>query len=65
MYDIREAEENFPDTMIITEDMLDEYEDGFIMWADDFYEVINEFMGYLSGNIPDFEREFTIINEEA
>lgn len=63
MYDVREAEENFPDTMVITEDMLDEYEGGFVMWYDDFFEVINEFVGYLVGNIPDFEKEFTIIEE--
>lgn len=39
-YDIAEILANFPDKMTITEDMCDEYEGGFIMYSDHFYEVV-------------------------
>lgn len=44
-YDIQEIRDNFPNEMIITEDMCDEYEGGFIMYSDHFHEIFTEHLG--------------------
>lgn len=46
-YDIAEIKEHFPESMIITEEMCDESEGGFIMYSDHFHEIFTRLAGYI------------------
>lgn len=40
MYDLDEIENTVTDSITITEDMLDNCDAGFFMWADDFWDFL-------------------------
>lgn len=44
-YDIEEINDAFPEEMIITEDVCDESEYGFIMWSEHFREIVKGLIG--------------------
>lgn len=52
-YDIDEIKNMELDSITITEDMLDECEEGFYMWSDTFWSIIREYV--FSDETEDFE----------
>ena len=45
-YDLNEILRDEHEEITITEDDLDENENGFVMWSDTFWDTITEFTGY-------------------
>lgn len=58
-YDIDEIKNMELDSITITEDMLDECEEGFYMWSDTFWEIVRDFM-YELDETKDYEIRVTL-----